>query len=65
MSKDSTVYPYSFRLTSVARDLLEALATRMGLSRKGVVETALRELARQESLYPPRRVKGETDDLAS
>lgn len=43
----------AFRLSRPARTLLDELADRMGLTLTGVVETALRVLARREGLAVP------------
>jgi hypothetical protein len=40
----------SFRLSRTAIDLLKRLATRTGLGRQGVVELALRTLAREQGV---------------
>ena len=44
-------YPYSFRLTEIAQQLIDHLSDRLGISKTGVVETSIRELARREGLY--------------
>ncbi len=42
----------SFRLTVIALDLLKLLAIRRGLTMRGVLETLIRDAARQEQLAP-------------
>ena len=43
----------SFRLTVIALDLLKILAIRRGLTMRAVLETLIREAARQEQIAPP------------
>jgi hypothetical protein len=42
--------PTSFRLTPAARDLVVALAEKMGVSQTAVIELALRMLAKKEKV---------------
>lgn len=44
--------PTSFRLSEEARSLLGELAERLGVSRTGIVEMMIRDLARREGLDP-------------
>jgi len=44
-------YPFSFRLTDRAQQLIDSLAYHLGVSKTAVIELAVRELARQEGLY--------------
>lgn len=46
-------YPMSYRLTKTAQVLIDKLADRLGISKTGVIEVAVRELARREKLYRP------------
>jgi hypothetical protein len=61
--------PMSFRLSDLARELIRTLSDRYGLSQAGVIELAMRELARRgvdplpdgatpEPAPSPRRRKG-------
>ncbi len=43
----------TFRLTVIALDLLKLLAIRRGLTMRAVLETLIREAARQEQIAPP------------
>jgi hypothetical protein len=43
----------SFRLSRETKDLLARLAGHLGISRRSVIDAALRTYARQEGLLPP------------
>ncbi len=48
-----TKYPASYRLSEVCQSLIGALAGHLGVSRTGVIEQAVRKLARAEGLPEP------------
>jgi len=52
--------PFTVNLTSRARLLLETLSVRLGLTKKGVLELAIREVAKREGIS--NTSKGEATD---
>jgi len=57
MAKDNPAR--SFRLTATARKLIDDLSAELGLSQTGVVESAIRELAKTQNIAanPPKEGK--------
>lgn len=51
--------PTSFRLTETARKLLQVLARMLGISKTGIIEIAIRRMARGEGIVEG---EGETKD---
>jgi predicted transcriptional regulator len=51
-----------FRLSEDGKDLLEQLAEMNGVTQTGIMERAIRELAKQEGVKPRKRQKQEKAD---
>lgn len=54
---DRDKHPTSYRLTPECRTLIEELARALGISRSGVIEIAVREKAKRETVAPKAKAR--------